>query len=69
MKSCGIAVDDQSRIYISDDNAINIYNARGEFVSAVTDLNRISSFALDKGNNVYALLGDTVVKRAALARE
>ena len=66
MDSCGIAVDNQSRIYISDHGSISVYTDRGELVSTIGDLNQINAFALDKSNNVYAVLGNVVVKRPAI---
>lgn len=66
MNSVGIEVDNQSRIYISDNDSINIYKNNGELVSSVTDLTSIEAFALDGQNNVYVLLDDKVVKRPAI---
>lgn len=67
MNSVGIAVDNQSRIYISDDDSINVYSNTGEQLSTVGDLQRgIDAFALDKQNFVYVLIDDKVVKRAAI---
>jgi hypothetical protein len=69
MNSCGIAVDDQSRTYISEHSSINIYTDRGELVSTIGKLDQINAFALDKDNNVYAVLGDTVIKRPAIIQK
>ena len=66
MNSCGIVVDNQSRIYISDDSSIIVYNTAGEAVSTVLGLRGIDAFALDKENYVYVLLDDRVVKRPAI---
>lgn len=63
MNSCGIAVDNQSRIYISESSVINVYKNNGEMVSAVTGLDAVNAFALDKDNNIYAVSGDRVIKR------
>jgi len=67
MKSCGIAVDSQSRIYISDDNSILVYSASGESVSVILGLPGIDAFALDKKNNIYVLIDDRVIKRLAIS--
>ena len=67
MKSCGIAVDSQSRIYISDDNSILVYSASGESVSVILGLPGIDAFALGKKNNIYVLIGDRVIKRPAIS--
>jgi len=66
MKSCGIEVDNQSRIYISDDDSINVYSNTGEQVSIVPNGRGIDSFALDKQNNIYILNDDKVIKRPAV---
>jgi hypothetical protein len=66
MNSCGIAVDNQSRIYISDDDSIIVYNTTGEAVSTVLGLRGIDAFALDKQNFVYVLIDDKVIKRPAI---
>ena len=65
--SCGIEVDNQSRIYISDNDSIHIYSNTGEPVSAVLYLPRaIDAFALDRQNNIYILSDDKVIKRPAI---
>ncbi|HEX8289138.1 MAG TPA: hypothetical protein VF556_14135 [Pyrinomonadaceae bacterium] len=66
MNSCGIETDNQSRIYISDDDSIKVYSNLGEQISTVADLGRIDAFALDNQNNIYILEDDKVVKRAAV---
>jgi hypothetical protein len=66
VNSCGIAVDNQSRIYVSDNSSINVYSNTGEQVSTVPDVGRINSFALDKQNNVYFISDHYVYKRAAV---
>ena len=66
MNSCGIELDNQSRIYISDEGSINIYTNNGELVSTVPELGAIDAFALDKENNIYVLADDKVVKRPAV---
>ncbi len=66
MNSCGIAVDNQSRIYITDGNSVIVYNNRGEIVSTVFGFNGIDDFALDKQNFVYVLMDDKVFKRPAI---
>ena len=65
MDSVGIETDNQSRIYISRNDALEIYSGEGELLSTVSGLNRIDAFALDKQNNMYILSNDRVVKRAA----
>lgn len=67
MDSCGIAVDNQSRVYISDHGSISVYTDRGELVSTIGDLSQINAFALDKSNNIYVILGNEVVKRPAIS--
>lgn len=66
MASCGIAVDNQSRVYITGPNSINIYSNTGQPVTAIAGLDRVAAFALDKENNVYAVVDNTVVKRPAV---
>jgi len=66
MNSCGIAVDNQSRVYISDNDSIKIYSNTGEQVSTVSNLPRADAFALDRQNNIYILSDDKVIKRAAV---
>jgi sugar lactone lactonase YvrE len=66
MNSCGIAVDNQSRIYLSDEDSINIYTNSGEAVATVSDLGRMDAFALDKENNIYVVSDDRVLKRPAI---
>ncbi len=66
MNSCGIEVDNQSRIYISDENSIKVFSNSGEQVSTVPDLRGIDAFALDKQNNIYVLSDDGVFKRPAV---
>lgn len=66
MSSVDIAADNQSRLYISDGGALNIYTNNGEIVSAVTDHNSIEAFALDSSNNIYLLANETVRKLPAV---
>jgi hypothetical protein len=66
MNSVGIAVDNQSRVYISDDDSIIVYNAAGEAVGTILGLRGIAAFALDKENFVYVLINDRVIKRPAI---
>ncbi len=66
MNSCGIEVDNQGRIYISEGSNINISKNNGELVVSVTGDGRITSFALDKANNIYLLRDDKVVKRTSI---
>ena len=66
MNSCGIEVDNQSRIYISDQNSIKAYAGNGQLVSSISGLKGVNAFALDKQNYVYILHDDTVIKRAAI---
>lgn len=65
MSSCGIEVDNQSRIFISDQNSINVYTNNGQHFSSIYPLKGVDAFALDKQNNVYILYDDTVIKRLA----
>lgn len=66
MKSCGIEVDNQSRIYLTDDDSLNIYTNTGEQVATIPNLNHVDAFALDRENNIYILNDDKVFKRAAI---
>ncbi len=66
MNSVGIEIDNQSRIYISENDAIKVYSKDGEEVSSLSNLGYIDAFALDKENNIYVLSDDRVVKRAAI---
>ncbi len=66
MNSCGIALDNQSRIYISDEDQLKIYTNSGELVSTVPNLGNMDAFALDKQNNIYVLSDDKVIKRPAI---
>jgi hypothetical protein len=69
MNSCGIALDNQSRIYISDEDAVKIYTNHGKLLATVSDLGNMDAFALDKENNIYVLSDDKVVKRPAAVIE
>jgi hypothetical protein len=66
MNSCGIALDNQSRVYISDEEQLKVYTSGGELSATVSDLGSIDAFALDKENNIYVLSDDKVVKRPAV---
>jgi len=66
MESCGIATDNQGRVYISNRDSINAYTNMGEAAGSIFDLKSIQAFTLDKENNVYAVLDDQVVKRPSL---
>jgi hypothetical protein len=66
MNSCGIAIDNRSRIYLSNESSINVYTNTGELVSTISDLGAVNAFALDKDNNIYVLSDDKVVKRPAI---
>jgi sugar lactone lactonase YvrE len=66
MNSCGIALDNQSRIYISDEDQLKIYTNSGESLATVNDLGRMDAFALDRDNNIYVLSDDRVIKRPAI---
>lgn len=66
MNSCGIEVDNQSRIYISDDDSIKVYSNLGEQVGAVSGVGNADAFALDKQNFIYILRDDRVIKRPAI---
>lgn len=64
--SVGIETDNQSRVYISTRDAIEIYSNEGEQISTITGLNRLDAFALDDRNNIYVLSDDRVMKRAGI---
>ena len=66
MNSCGIEVDNQSRIYISDNDSIKIYSNLGEQISVVSGVGNVDAFALDKQNFIYILRDDKVIKRPAI---
>ncbi len=66
MNSVGIAVDNQSRVYISETGNIKIYSKDGKPLSTIPDLTGINAFALDKQNSIYIVLADRVIKRAAV---
>ncbi len=66
MNSCGIEVDNQSRIYISENNSINVYSNTGESLDTIANLAGVNAFALDKENNIYIVHDDRVIKRAAV---
>jgi hypothetical protein len=65
MNSCGIAVDNQSRIYVSGKDLINVYSNTGEQVATVPNVGSIESFTLDKQNNIYFVGDNLVFKRPA----
>lgn len=67
MNSCGIEVDNQSRVYVSDQNAISVYSNTGELLLTIPDLRQADALALDKQNNVYVLGDNKVIKRPAIA--
>jgi len=67
MTSCGIEVDNQSRIYVSEGSQIDVYTNTGQAVNSIKgDLSSITAFALDKDNNVYVLIKDKVIKRPGI---
>jgi hypothetical protein len=66
MNSCCIEVDNQSRIYITDQISISAYTNTGQFAASVNGLPGIDAFVLDKQNNVYILHDDRVIKRPAI---
>lgn len=66
MTSVGIETDNQSRIYVSNEDAIEIYSNEGEQLSTISGLKRLNAFALDQQNNIYVLIDDRVVKRAGI---
>lgn len=66
MNSCGIEVDSKSRIYISDNDSINIYSNTGENLANVFGVSSINAFALDKQGGIYILKDDKVIKRPAI---
>ena len=66
MLSCGIGVDNKSRIYVSNGTGMEIYSKNGELMSGIDGLEDIRAFALDKDNNTYFVQKDAVIKRAAI---
>ncbi len=66
MNSCCIALDNQSRIYVSDNKLIIMFNRNGEQVFNFYADGNVDSFALDKDNNIYILNDDKVIKRPAI---
>jgi hypothetical protein len=67
MYSCGIEVDNQSRIYVSEGSEVDAYTNTGQPAGTIKgDLSGITAFALDKDNNLYVLMKDKVVKKAAI---
>jgi hypothetical protein len=64
--SCDIEVDNQSRIYITNQDSINVYTNNGQPVSTISDLKGVDAFALDKQNNVFILNDNKVIKRPAI---
>ena len=66
MNSCGIEVDNQGRIYISENKGISIYSNTGTMLNSVPGLGTVDAFALDKDNNIYLVADDRVIKRAAV---
>ncbi len=62
MASVDIAADNQSRLYITDGGALNIYTNTGEIVSTVTDSNMIDAFTLDRSNNIYLVAKEHIRK-------
>ncbi len=68
MSSCGIEVDDQSRIYLTDgQDVLNVYSNTGQLIGSVWGVGATPAFALDKANNVYAIKDDKVIKRPAIS--
>lgn len=66
MNSCCIVLDNQSRIYVSDNKLIIVFSKNGEQVSNFYADGNIDSFALDQENNIYILNDDKVIKRPAI---
>lgn len=66
MNSCGIEIDNQSRIYISNQDSISAFTGSGQTIATISDLEGVSAFALDKQNNVFILHDDKVIKRPAV---
>lgn len=64
--SCGIEIDNQSRIYITNQDSISAYTNNGQLVSTVSDLKGVDAFALDQQNNIFILHDDKVIKRSAV---
>jgi sugar lactone lactonase YvrE len=64
--SCGIEVDNQSRIYITNQDLINVYTNNGQLVSTISDFKGVDAFALDKQNNIFILHDDKVIKRPVI---
>ena len=68
MQSCGIEVDNQSRIYVSEGSEVDVYTNTGQPAGSIHGgLSGIKAFALDKNNNVYVVEKDKVVKRAPVS--
>ena len=63
MNSCGIALDNQSRVYISDNDSIKVFSATGEPVASVPELRFVDAFALDgeKAEDVAAGVSGYVI--------
>jgi len=66
ISSCGIEVDNQSRIYVTEGDSISIYSNTGQLLNSAPGLSGANAFALDKDNNIYVLTQDKVVKRPAI---
>ena len=67
MYSCGIEVDNQGRIYISDSqDLIKVYTNTGQLVDTISGVGSADAFCLDADNNVYILVNDMVIKRPAI---
>ncbi len=69
MNSVGIAVDNQSRIYVSNNDSVEIYSDTGEQLSAFFFSGDVDAFALDKENNIYILSKDKLLKRKAFQQD
>jgi len=66
MNSCGIATDSKGRIYVSNDSAIDVYSAAGEYITGFPNVGRARAFAFDAQNNIYIVADDNVIKRTAV---
>ena len=64
--SCGIEVDNQSRIYVSNGSTINIYTSNGDLINSLGLDSHIAAFTLDAANNMYVVRDDIVTRRPAI---
>lgn len=64
--SVGIALDSQSRVYVSDRTTVSLHTKDGNPLGAATTVKGIRAFALDRQNNLYIVHENRVIKRAAI---